>query len=217
MDLILFGPPGAGKGTQAEFIVETLDIPAISTGEMLRAAVKENTQLGILAKEVMMSGGLVSDDIVLGIVSERIKKPDCSGGFVLDGFPRTVVQAEALSLMLSGFGRSIASVLSLEVDADEIVRRLSGRRSCSRCAKGYHISFAPSLKFGVCDNCGAELVQRADDQEDTVLSRLLVYRQQTEPLKDYYKSKGLLCSIVGTGSIAEIQHRIAMALGFDCD
>ncbi len=212
MDLILFGPPGAGKGTQAQFLVEAYKIPQISTGDMLRAAVKAGTALGLKAQEIMAKGGLVSDDIVLGIVAERLVQEDCRAGFVLDGFPRTIPQADALDGILSELGRSIEHVISLEVDTEEIVKRLSGRRSCSSCGKGYHVTFDAPAQAGVCDLCGAVLVQRADDQEDTVRHRLLVYEQQTAPLKEYYRSKHVLCSIPGMGAIAEIQQRIISVL-----
>lgn len=212
MDLILFGPPGAGKGTQAQFLVETYQIPQISTGDMLRAAVKAGTPLGVKAQEIMAQGGLVSDDIVLGIVAERLAQDDCAAGFVLDGFPRTIPQADALAEILRQAGRAIDCVLSLEVGFEEIVRRLSGRRSCPSCGKGYHVEFDAPLVEGVCGVCGAALVQRADDKEDTVRNRLQVYEQQTAPLKEYYKAKSILCSIPGMGSITEIQQRIAAAL-----
>jgi len=212
VDLVLFGPPGAGKGTQAQFLVEAYQIPQISTGDMLRAAVKAGTPLGVKAQEIMAQGGLVSDDIVLGIVAERLVQDDCRDGFVLDGFPRTIPQADALDAILRQAGRAIDHVVSLEVDTEEIVKRLSGRRSCSSCGKGYHITFDAPSKEGVCDVCGSGLVQRADDQEDTVRNRLLVYEQQTAPLKDYYRSKHILCSIPGMGAIADIQQRIINAL-----
>lgn len=212
MNLVLFGPPGAGKGTQAQFLVESYDIPQISTGDMLRAAVKAQTALGVKAQEIMSQGGLVSDEIVLGIVSERLAQSDCVGGFVLDGFPRTIPQANALAKILELSGRSIDCVLSLEVDSEELVKRLSGRRSCPSCGKGYHVEFDAPVVEGVCNVCGASLVQRADDKEDTVRNRLQVYEQQTAPLKEYYCEKSILCSIPGMGSIAEIQQRIAAAL-----
>jgi len=160
----------------------------------------------------MAKGGLVSDDIVLGIVAERLVQEDCRAGFVLDGFPRTIPQADALDGILSELGRSIEHVISLEVDTEEIVKRLSGRRSCSSCGRGYHVTFDAPAQAGVCDLCGAVLVQRADDQEDTVRHRLLVYEQQTAPLKEYYRSKHVLCSIPGMGAIAEIQQRIISVL-----
>lgn len=212
MNLILFGPPGAGKGTQAQFLVETFGIPQISTGDMLRAAVKAKTALGLKAQEIMQQGGLVSDEIVLGIVEERIAQSDCGKGFVLDGFPRTVPQADSLAVILDRSGKKIEHVVSLEVDTDEIVMRLSGRRSCSSCGKGYHVTYDPPRVAGQCDACGASLVQRADDTEDTVRNRLSVYDQQTAPLKDYYKRLGLLRSVHGMGPIAEVQQRIAAEL-----
>lgn len=212
MDLVLFGPPGAGKGTQAQFIVETYGIPQISTGDMLRAAVKAGTQLGLRAQQVMQSGGLVSDEIVLGIVEQRLQEQDCAAGFVLDGFPRTISQADVLETILFNSSRAIQHVLSLEVASDELVVRLSGRRSCSVCGKGYHLVFDPPLRDDVCNACGSVLIQREDDREDTVRNRLAVYEQQTAPLKEYYMSKGLLRPIVGVGSIAEIQQRIKKVL-----
>ncbi len=179
---------------------------------MLRSAVKAGTALGLKAQEIMQSGGLVSDDIVLGIVEERLKENDCSAGFVLDGFPRTIKQADALDVVLAKSGRIIDCVLSLEVDTSEIVQRLSGRRSCSACGKGYHIIFDPPLSEGKCSICSAELMQRDDDREDTVRNRLTVYDLQTAPLKEYYQSKNLLCSIPGVGLITDIQKRISETL-----
>lgn len=212
MDLILFGPPGAGKGTQAKFIVEAFEIPQISTGDMLRAAVKNETQLGLKAKQIMDSGALVSDEIVLGLVAERLLEEDCRNGFVLDGFPRTIQQADSLAAILAGMGRSIEHVISLEVENSEIVVRLSGRRACSSCGKGYHITLDPPAAEGVCDACGSDLIQRVDDAEETVKNRLLVYDQQTSPLKKYYEQIGLLRSINGSGPIQEIQHQIKSLL-----
>lgn len=218
MNLILFGPPGAGKGTQAQFIVERLGIPQVSTGDMLRAAVKAQTPLGLKAKEIMESGGLVSDDVVLGIVKERLAQPDCDGGFVLDGFPRTIPQADALDKMLSEIGREIDDVISLDIDDAHIVQRLSGRRACSACGKGYHITYDPPMRVDLCDLCGNALVQREDDQESTILNRLKVYGQQTAPLKDYYDRSGLLRHVDGSGSIKEIQQQISVFLeGCTCD
>ncbi|BCS53078.1 adenylate kinase [Geobacter sp. SVR] len=212
MNLILFGPPGAGKGTQAQYIVERFGLPQISTGDMLRAAVKAQTPLGLKAKTIMDAGGLVSDELVLGIVSERLAQPDCVNGFILDGFPRTIPQADALVDVLSGMGKSIDHVISLEVDTDEIVQRLSGRRTCSACGKGYHVVNAPSRADGFCDVCGSALLQRDDDREDTVKHRLAVYDQQTAPLKKYYEQSGVLRSITGTGAVEEIQRQIVAIL-----
>jgi adenylate kinase len=212
MNLILFGPPGAGKGTQAQYLVESYKIPQISTGDMLRAAVKQGTPLGVKAQEIMQQGGLVSDEIVLGIVEERLAQDDCSAGFVLDGFPRTIPQADALALILQRNGRSIEHVVSLEVDNEEIVKRLSGRRSCRSCGKGYHETYDAPKQPDVCDVCGTALVQRDDDREQTVRNRLDVYEQQTAPLKEYYRSQQLLRNIPGMGPIADVQQRIAAAL-----
>lgn len=212
MNLILFGPPGAGKGTQAQFLVDTYAVPQISTGDMLRAAVKKQTPLGLKAQAIMQQGGLVSDEIVLGIVEERLAQDDCRNGFVLDGFPRTIAQADALVLILRRLSRSIEHVISLEVDTNEIVKRLSGRRSCPSCGKGYHIAYDAPKRAGVCDVCGTALVQRDDDREETVRNRLTVYEQQTAPLKEYYQVQHLLRPILGLGPIAEVQHRIAAAL-----
>lgn len=212
MNLVLFGPPGAGKGTQAQFIVERFAVPQISTGDMLRAAVKAQTSLGLKAKAIMDTGGLVSDEVVLGIVSERLSMPDCAGGFVLDGFPRTIPQADALSGMLAELGKNIDHVVSLEVDNTEIIQRLSGRRTCPACGWGCHVVNAPPRVSGKCDSCGAELQQRDDDREESVSNRLTVYDQQTAPLKSYYKNNGLLRSIDGTGSMQQIQAKIAALL-----
>lgn len=207
-DLILFGPPGAGKGTQAQFIVERLGVPQISTGDMLRAAVKAGTSLGLAAKKIMDAGGLVSDEIVLGLVRERLSDPDCASGFILDGFPRTIPQAEALMALLGELGRSIDHVISLDVESREIVARLSGRRACSSCGKGYHVIYDPPRADGVCDVCGADLMQRDDDREETVLNRLSVYESQTSPLKTFFENRGLLRHVAGNGSIQDIQSQI---------
>jgi len=212
MNLILFGPPGAGKGTQAEFIVERHSIPQISTGDMLRSAVKAQTDLGIKAKSIMDSGGLVPDEVVLGIVRDRLSQADCKNGFVLDGFPRTIPQADALSLILTSLGISIDHVISLEIDNGEIVSRLSGRRTCPGCGKGYHVVNAAPKVESVCDVCGKELLQRDDDRVETVRNRLSVYEQQTSPLKSYYASAGLLRRVDAAGTIAEIQRQIEALL-----
>jgi len=212
VNVILFGPPGAGKGTQAQFIVERFGIPQISTGDMLRAAVKAQTPLGLAAKSIMDAGGLVSDEIVLGLVRERISEQDCRSGFILDGFPRTTPQADALIVLLNGLGKRIDHVISLEVEGAEIVQRLSGRRTCPSCGKGYHVVYDAPAVAGVCDVCGAALVQRDDDREDTVKNRLDVYRQQTSPLKSYFEQCGLMRCIDGNGSIQDIQRQICAIL-----
>jgi len=212
MNLVLFGPPGAGKGTQAKFIVDSFKIPQISTGDMLRAAVKGHTPLGLIAKQIMESGGLVPDEVVLGIVRERLLLSDCDNGFVLDGFPRTIPQADSLVSILSGLNKQIDHVISLEVESAEIVQRLSGRRTCSSCGKGYHIINDPPKLDGICDSCHAVLMQREDDKEDTVIKRLAVYEQLTAPLKAYYEQAGLLRHIDGSGSMQDIQLQIKEVL-----
>jgi len=212
MTIILFGPPGAGKGTQAQFIVERFGIPQISTGDMLRAAVKAQTPLGLAAKTIMDAGGLVSDEIVLGLVRERVSEPDCRDGFILDGFPRTTPQADALIALLEGLGKHIDHVISLEVENAEIIQRLSGRRACSSCGKGYHVVYDAPAVAGVCDVCGAALVQRDDDREETVRNRLNVYSQQTSPLKSYFEQCGLMRCIDGNGTIQDIQRQICTIL-----
>lgn len=216
MNLILFGPPGAGKGTQAQFIVESFGIPQISTGDMLRSAVKAQTALGLEAKAIMDSGGLVSDEVVLGLVRERLSSDDCGAGFILDGFPRTLPQAEALLSLLSAMGKAIDHVISLDVASGEIVLRLSGRRACIACGKGYHVQNDPPMVAGVCDACGAELIQRADDSEETVKNRLDVYEQQTAPLKVFFESRGLLRQIDGSKPIKSIQSQIRSCLEGSC-
>jgi len=212
MNLILFGPPGAGKGTQAEFIVERHSIPQISTGDMLRAAVKAQSEMGLKAKLIMDSGGLVSDEVVLGIIYERLSQSDCVKGFVLDGFPRTIFQADSLASIVTSLGKSVDHVISLEIDNGEIIKRLSGRRTCPACGKGYHTVNAAPKTESVCDVCGEKLIQRDDDREETVRNRLRVYEQQTAPLKSYYASLGLLRHIDATGSIADIQRQIEVLL-----
>jgi adenylate kinase len=212
MNVILFGPPGAGKGTQAKFIVESFGIPQISTGDMLRCAVRDKTELGIIAKQIMESGELVPDDVVLGLVAERISHPDCIIGFVLDGFPRTIPQADALATILAEIYKSIDHVISLEIDNAVIVERLTGRRTCSTCGKGYHITFDPPKVLDVCDICNNALIQRSDDFADTVNNRLSVYDQMTSPLKNYYEHLGLLRHIDGGGSIKSIQLQIQTVL-----
>lgn len=213
MNVVLFGPPGSGKGTQAQFIVESYGIPQISTGDMLRAAVKAKTPLGNIAKSIMDVGGLVSDDIVLGLVKERVSQGDCADGFILDGFPRTIPQAGALITLLDGIGKKIDFVISLDVDDQELIFRLSGRRTCPACGKGFHIIFNKPEREGLCDSCGALLVQRDDDSEHTVINRLKVYEQQTSALKSYFKDLGILYTVSGRGSITEIQSQICSVLG----
>ena len=212
MNIILLGPPGAGKGTQAKMLIGKYQIPQISTGDILRAAVKEGTTLGKEAKSFMDKGQLVPDSVVIGIVEERIQEPDCTKGYMLDGFPRTVPQAEALDGMLSKLSVGIDHVVSIEVANDELVKRLTGRRTCRECGAGYHVMFDPPKVEGVCDKCGGELYQRDDDNEQTVRSRLNVYESQTLPLIDYYKAQGKIRPIDGVGEIKEIFGRITTVL-----
>lgn len=208
MKLIFLGAPGAGKGTQAEFVCKEFGIPSISTGNILREAIANKTELGIKAKSYMDGGNLVPDEVVISIIAERLNQADCKGGFLLDGFPRTIPQAEALDRM----GIYMDKVVSIEVPDEAIVKRMSGRRACLKCGATYHIENKKPIKEGVCDNCGEELVIRADDKPETVLSRLQTYHEQTEPLKDFYKSKGCLVTVDGTGSVSEITNLILAQL-----
>ncbi len=199
MKLILLGAPGAGKGTQAEVISEKLAIPAVSTGNIIREALANGTEMGLKAKSFIDAGQLVPDDVVIGIIKERLAKDDCANGFILDGFPRTIPQAEALDTM----GVTIDRVISIEVEDEKIVRRMSGRRVCKACGSSYHLEYKKPAQDGVCNACGGELVQRKDDHPDTVLDRLHVYHEQTEPLKDYYEKKGILRIVVGQEEVAD--------------
>jgi len=208
MKLILLGPPGAGKGTQAKMLTDAFGIPQISTGDILRAAVKEGTPMGVKAKSFMDAGGLVPDEVVIGIVIERLQKADCEPGFILDGFPRTVPQADALGENLKKLGKDLDAVVSLEVDIDALVERLTGRRTCKDCGRGYHVTFDRSETEGVCDACGGELIQRDDDQEATIRKRLDVYNEQTSPLTDYYADAGLLKGLDGMQQIDIVQQQI---------
>ncbi|MEW6386086.1 MAG: adenylate kinase [Thermodesulfobacteriota bacterium] len=215
MNLILLGGPGAGKGTQAKKLIDKYHIPQISTGDILRAAVKDGTPMGKKAKEFMDAGKLVPDEVVIGIVEDRLKQPDCQKGFILDGFPRTVPQAEALDAALAKMGSRLDHVVSIDVDEEALVERLTGRRTCKNAACGqmFHIKFTPPKQAGVCDKCGGELYQRDDDNETTVRSRLATYNQATKPLIDYYTKKGLVRPIAGVGSIDDIFNKITGILG----
>ncbi len=213
MRLILLGPPGAGKGTQAQWLKDTYGIPQLSTGEMLREAVAKGTEVGREAKSIMESGKLVSDEVINRIVAERIDQPDCSGGFILDGFPRTIPQAEALDRMLAGRGLSLDAVVEIKVDNRALVERISGRFSCGKCGAGYHDSFKPTAVPGVCDVCGGtEFVRRKDDNAETVAARLAAYEAQTAPLLPYYRGKGLVRTVDGMASIDEVTAAIRRAL-----
>lgn len=213
MNIILLGPPGAGKGTQAKQLVEDYGIPQVSTGDMLRAAVKEGSPLGVEAKKHMEAGTLVPDSVVIGLVKERIQQKDAAKGFMLDGFPRNVSQAETLDTMLSDLGLKIDHVVSVEVPSKELLGRLTGRRTCRNCNAMFHVMFNPPKKDGVCDKCGGELYQRADDNEATVSSRLKVYDEQTAPLIDYYSKQGKVRTIDGVGEISAIYAKIKAVLG----
>ncbi len=198
-NVILLGGPGAGKGTQAERIVADFGLPHISTGEMLRAAVAKGTDMGREAQKYMESGALVPDDVVIGCVRERLAEPDAAAGFLLDGFPRTVPQAEELDAMLAEAGRKVTHVVLIDVPAEELVQRIAGRRSCANCGKIYNVTYDPPVEDCVCDLDGGELTQRADDNEETVRNRISVYEQQTAPLIGYYRDKGVLQSAFGGG------------------
>lgn len=199
MKLILLGAPGAGKGTQAEIISEKYNIPTISTGNIIRAALKNGTEMGLKAKSYIDAGELVPDDVVIGIIKERLAKDDCANGFILDGFPRTIPQAEALDAM----GVIIDRVIDIEVPDEKIAARMSGRRVCKDCGSSYHLEYKAPKAEGVCDACDGELIQRKDDAPETVLDRLAVYHKQTEPLKDYYSKKGILRIVEGQEEIAD--------------
>ena len=216
MNIILLGPPGAGKGTQANILIKKFKIPQISTGDILRRAVKDQTPMGIKAKAYMDSGALVPDEVVVGIVGERLTQADCAAGFILDGFPRTVAQADALKQMLVSHGKSIEHVVSIEVDRDELMQRVTGRRTCKGCGRGYHSVFDPPKSAGKCDECGNELYQRDDDSETTMAKRLSVYDEQTSPLVTYYDNEGLLRRVQGMGTIDEIQSAIMGVLERGC-
>lgn len=212
MNLILLGAPGSGKGTQAKFLVQKYSIPQISTGDILREEVKSGTVLGLKAKEYMDKGQLVPDEVVVGMVEERVKKGDCTTGFILDGFPRTVAQADALEGTLQRMKKALSRVILVNVDEDELVKRLTGRRVCEKCGAGYHVIFDPPKQEGVCDKCQGKLYQRDDDKESTIRNRLKVYNNQTAPLIEYYQKKQLLSMVDGMGSIEEIFGRISKAL-----
>ena len=211
MKLILLGAPGAGKGTQAEIVSKKLDIPTISTGNIIREAIKNGTEMGLSAKSYIDAGKLVPDEVVIGIIKDRLDKDDCKNGFILDGFPRTIPQAKALDEM----GVKIDVVLNIEVSDEDIVNRMSGRRTCPKCGSTYHIEFNPTKTEGVCDNCGAELTVRKDDHPDVVKSRLDVYHSETEPLKAFYEEKGILRTVVGQKELKDTTALTAKALGIE--
>ena len=208
MRLILLGPPGAGKGTQAKKLKEKFFIPQISTGDILRRAVKDNAELGVQARSFMDVGQLVPDDLVISLIKERIKEADCETGFILDGFPRTILQAEKLSETLNEMGLVIDTVVDLVGDADEVINRLAGRSTCQDCGGMFHVQSCPPKVKGICDNCGGALAQRQDDNSETILKRLDVYQESTAPLKQFYKRQGNLKTVTARGSVDEIFSRV---------
>jgi adenylate kinase len=212
LNIILLGPPGAGKGTQSKKIQEHFRIPQISTGDMLRAARAAKTPLGLQAEGYMREGKLVPDDLIIRLVEERLSEADCRSGYILDGFPRTVAQAKALKESLNKRQGRINRVVNIEVEEEELVKRLTGRRQCERCNQGYHLLYAPPQKEGICDRCGGRLFQRDDDKEETIRARLKVYKEMTEPLIEFYRKEGLLESVSGKGSVEDIFHSIVKVL-----
>ena len=208
MRLILLGPPGAGKGTQAKMLNEKFRRPQISTGNILRKSIQNGTELGNRAKVFMNAGRLVQDDVVVGLIRERIVEEDCRAGFILDGFPRTIIQAEKLTETLEEMDLSIDVVVDFEVDSEELVNRLTGRSTCSDCGAMFHRTSRPPLRDGICDSCEGELYQREDDKEETIKKRLDVYEHETAPLKEYYKKQGNLKTVQGCGTVEEIFSRV---------
>ncbi len=213
MRLILLGAPGAGKGTQAVLLSERFGIPHISTGDIFRSNIKSGTELGKKAKEYIDKGLLVPDELTVDIVKDRLQQPDCDKGFILDGFPRTIPQADFLEKALLEMGVSLDAVLNIHVEDGEIIQRMSGRRTCPNCGKSFHVVFNPPKIENVCDNCKSNLVQRADDKEETVIERLRTYHQQTEPLIEYYNKKGKLVTAVGQEKLEETSMEVLRALG----
>lgn len=211
MNLVLMGPPGAGKGTQGEILSKRLGIDTISTGVMLRTAIKEQTEVGKIAEQYINDGKLVPDDVIVSIVKERLSKPDCANGFILDGFPRTTAQAEALTES----GVKIDKVLSLEVEDDVIIERLSSRRECSKCGAPYNVISNKPKTEGKCDKCGGDLIQRADDNPETIKNRLDIYHEQTEPIKEYYEKMELLVTAQGEDKLEDTTKNVAAALGLE--
>ncbi|WP_416977665.1 adenylate kinase [Streptomyces sp. T028] len=216
MRIVLVGPPGAGKGTQAAFLAKNLSIPHISTGDLFRANISRQTELGKLAKSYMDAGNLVPDEVTIGMAKDRMEQPDAEGGFLLDGFPRNVSQAEALDEVLQSEDMKLDAVLDLEVPEEEVVKRIAGRRICRKDSSHvFHVTYSPPKQEGVCDVCGGELYQRDDDTEDTVRTRLEVYHTQTEPIIDYYKAQGLVVTISALGKVEEVTARAMGALQRD--
>ena len=212
MILIFLGPPGSGKGTQAKRLTDKYQWPQLSTGDMLRSAIQQGTALGIKAKSFMDRGELVPDDVVIGLIAERVQQADCKEGFILDGFPRTIPQADALGQLLTKFGKQIDRMIQFEVADEEVVSRMSGRRTCSKCGAVFHLVSAPPQKTGICDRCGSELVQRKDDQAEVIENRLKVYRQQTAPLVDYYKKTSKLRTLDASLPPPQVEKKLIEAL-----
>ncbi len=204
MNIVLFGPPGAGKGTQAKELTKKYGIPHISTGDILRANVRDGTELGMKAKEYMDRGELVPDTVLIGLIRNRLNEPDCKEGYLLDGYPRTIPQADALDIILREIGKLLDVVINIDVSDDSLVERLSGRRTCPTCGESYHVVFNPPEQQGVCDACGSQLYQRDDDREEVIRQRLAVYNQKTKPLIDYYAKAGILVNIDGSRSVDEV-------------
>ena len=211
MNIVLFGPPGPGKGTQAKMLAEKYGIPHISTGDILRDNLKNKTALGLEAKSYMDKGELVPDTVLIGIIKDRLSQPDCVSGFLLDGYPRTVLQADALSAILREMGKKLDVVLNIDVPDADLIKRLTGRRMCT-CGASYHLIFNPPKQEGICDLCGSPLYHRADDKEEAILNRLDVYKNQTQPLIDYYRAKGLMVTVNGAATILEVFNEICRTL-----
>ena len=210
--VVFFGPPGAGKGTQARLLEQKFGACQVSTGEILRRAAREQSALGKQAADYLDRGDLVPDQVMVKLVAERLREPDCRSGFILDGFPRTLAQADELEQMLDGTGLALESALCLQASNDVIIKRLSGRRTCKQCGSLHHLVFNPPARPGICDRCGGELYQREDDREEMIAARLRVYENQTAPLKEYYRKRGLLNEIDGMGSVEEVGKRVLKAV-----
>lgn len=215
MNLILLGPPGSGKGTQSHLLHARLKVPSISTGDIFRAACRKKTPLGRSAERYISGGQLVPDDIVIGIIRQRLSQKDCTQGYILDGFPRTIAQAEALTRILQEKGKKLDAVVNFDVAHEELVKRTSGRRLCRQCETSYHIDFAPPKQAGICDRCGGELYQRDDDHTETVQKRLKVYKDQTSPLIAYYQKEGVLKNVSGLGDSKGVYRQVTQQLGID--
>lgn len=213
MNIMLFGAPGAGKGTQAKPIMDRYGIPQISTGDILRAAIKAGTTMGLEAKKFMDEGKLVPDSTIIGIIKDRIVEEDCKKGFILDGFPRTIAQAEALEIIMKEIGIKLDKVISLDVPDSAIVERITGRKNCPTCGASFHVKFNPPKVAGICDHCGGELITRKDDTEETVVTRLKAYHEQTAPLFDFYKERGVMVEIDGMKPLNEVTAEIFNILG----